>query len=145
MNPAMYIFINRGLGMSPGKMAAQAAHAAVEAYRLSTLRVGAAGGIESGRNIVRHWYKGGHYKKLVMEARDEAHIRTIREYLHERGFRTALIVDEGLTEIAPHQITAIGVELVDKDNPHVEATFSTFSLYRDGRPRKASWLRKLRG
>lgn len=32
--PVMYIFVNKELSMSPGKVGAQAAHAAVEGYRL---------------------------------------------------------------------------------------------------------------
>jgi len=80
---------------------------------------------------VRRWYCGGHYMKLVMEARDDAHIRDIKEYLANRGFNSALILDEGHTEVDPITPTALGVEIVDKDLPHVQATFSTFDLYRD--------------
>lgn len=128
MNPAMYIFLNKGLGMSTGKSAAQAAHAAVEAAILSD---------ELGSRhpaygeIVREWRVGLHYKKLVMEARDENHMRNIKNYLEDRGFSCKMIIDEGLTEIAPHQVTALGVQIVDKNDPHVRATFSTFELYKD--------------
>jgi len=115
----MYIFINKGLGMSTGKVAAQASHAAVEAFRVSKI------------DKVAEWYKGGHYAKLIMQARDEQHLRTISEYIENRGFKVKHIVDEGLTEIKPHQLTAVGVELVDKEDPHTLETFSTFELYRD--------------
>lgn len=142
MTPAMYIFLNKGLSMSTGKAAAQAAHAAVEAYRISL-----ADGPDRGRpiqahvparvmyetNEVRRWYCGGHYMKLVMEARDDAHIRDIKTYLDNRGFNSALILDEGHTEVVPIVPTALGVEIVDKDLAHVQATFSSFDLYRDGR------------
>lgn len=121
-NPVMYIFINKGLGMSAGKMAAQAAHAAVEAYTYSA---------QADKKIVEQWNLGKHYTKLVMQARDAKHLETIHKYLADRGFHSELIIDEGMTEVDPHVPTALGVEILDKENEHVAATFSTFELYRD--------------
>lgn len=119
----MYLFANKGVGMSTGKTAAQIAHAAVEAYVLSK------------PDLIRAWRLGGHYTKLVMEAQDTVHLYTIQAYIEERGFKTKLIIDEGRTEIMPHTPTALGVEVVDKDDPHTLATFSSFRLYRD-KPKK---------
>jgi PTH2 family peptidyl-tRNA hydrolase len=127
----MYIFINKGLGMSPGKIAAQAGHAAVEATLLSHPE------LHPDDKLIPlwdNWREGGHYVKYVMEARDEAHMRNIADYLEDRGFRHSVIIDEGRTEIPAMSITAIGVALVDKDDPHTAATFSSFSLYKDARP-----------
>lgn len=123
MNPCMYLFVNDGLGMSQGKLAAQTAHAAVEAYRLSEWVAN-----ENGQmaRLLAHWYHGGHYKKVVLEARDSLHLITIQQYLQDRGFRVALVIDEGRTEIEPLTPTALGVAVVDKDDPHVAATFETF-------------------
>lgn len=119
--------------MSPGKIAAQAAHAAVEAYRLSA----PAHSVDPQDNsLVKEWYKGKHYKKLVMEARDSEHLFTIKHYLEDRGFKVALIVDEGLTEVEPHSATAMGVVIVDKDDPHTAATFSTFKLLKPPKPQQ---------
>jgi peptidyl-tRNA hydrolase len=123
MTPAMYIFLNKGLGMSTGKSAAQAAHAAVEAYRVSP-----------DDNLKRMWYCGGHYMKLVMGCRDREHLLDTERYLNERGFKTALIVDEGHTEVDPITPTALGVQIVDKDDVHVAATFESFRLYKDPKP-----------
>jgi len=128
MNAAMYLFINRGLNMSPGKIAAQAGHAACEATLLSTNTDPA------GMDLWRQWREGLHYQKLVMEARDADHLEACERYLIDRGFRTALIVDEGRTEVPPLSLTAMGVALVDKDDPHTKATFEAFKLYRDKRP-----------
>lgn len=115
----MYIFLNTGLNMSTGKAAAQASHAAVEAYRISDAR------------LLESWYLGGHYKKLVMEARDETHLLSIDRYIRARGFETELVIDEGFTEVPRHSITALGVEVVDKDDPHTAATFESFELLRE--------------
>lgn len=113
----MYIFANRGAGMSKPKMAAQVAHAAVEAY------------IASPWAMQNAWYVGNHYTKVVLDAEDETHLHTIQKYLEERGFTTKLIIDEGRTEIRAYTATALGVEIVDKDNEHVAATFSGFKTY----------------
>jgi peptidyl-tRNA hydrolase len=120
----MYSFMNRDLGMSHGKFAAQAQHAAVEAYRLSDPK------------MLEAWYVGGHYVKLVMLAEDDVHLMTIKHYLEERGFKTKLIIDEGRTEIKPHSMTALGVEVVDRDNEHTAATFGDFKTYRAKKPEK---------
>jgi peptidyl-tRNA hydrolase len=116
MKPVMYIFANRGLGMSPGKLAAQVAHAAVEAYRISCFenpsKPSGSGLIES--SIVKEWYRGGHHTKLVMLARDTEHLYTIERYLQKSATSTTkLIIDEGRTEIAAHSPTALAlVEVV---------------------------------
>ncbi len=116
----MYIFINKGLGMSTGKAAAQASHAAVEAFR------------KSAPALVDAWLLGGHYKKLVMEADDSDELANVGGYLDDRGFDPEWIYDEGLTEFDGRlRHTAIGVPIVDKDDPNVAATFSTFRLYTD--------------
>lgn len=113
----MYIFLNRRLGMSTGKAAAQAAHAAVEAYRISSPKLQDA------------WYLGNHYTKLVMDAENADVLSTYERYINDRGFKTSLIIDEGRTEIPAHSKTALGVEIVDKTDEHVQATFDHFKLY----------------
>lgn len=138
MKPAMYLFINRGLGMSPGKIGAQAGHAAVEAALLSNPSTGRASKHvwdPEWDKLWDAWREGLHYAKYVMEARDTEHILLIDRYLNERGFRTHLVIDEGHTEVPAMSATALGVALVDKDDPHTSATFSSFKLYRDEKPK----------
>jgi peptidyl-tRNA hydrolase len=147
MKPVMYIFANRGLGMSPGKLAAQVAHAAVEAYRISCFenpsKPSGSGLIES--SIVKEWYRGGHHTKLVMLARDTEHLYTIERYLEERNVTTKLIIDEGRTEIAAHSPTALGCEILDKDNLDVVAVFESFQTYREEKVKKDSSSKGLFG
>ena len=123
MNAVMYIVLNQGLGMSTGKAAAQAAHAAVEAYIASP-----------DNNLKRVWHRGGHYTKIVLAAKDGEELKTMQHYLFVRDFESELIIDEGRTEIDPFTPTALGCHIVDKDDAHVRATFSTFQLYRDPKP-----------
>lgn len=107
--------------MTPGKIAAQAQHAAVEAFRISDSA------------MLDAWYLGGHYCKLVMLAEDDVHLITIQKYIEDRGFKTKLIIDEGRTEIRPLSTTALGVEVVDRDDPHTAATFGEFKLYKEAK------------
>jgi peptidyl-tRNA hydrolase, PTH2 family len=134
MKPKMYIFLNKGLGMSTGKSAAQAGHAAVEATLLS--KPEQLDPIYAPPKVAlwEAWREGLHYAKYVMEADSQQHMQNIERYLIDRGFRTALIIDEGHTEVAPLTITAMGVALVDGDDQHTRATFSSFKLYKDPKP-----------
>ena len=111
--------------MSPGKLAAQVAHASVEGVRISAREPN---GNPWDASIVNRWYRGGHYTKIVLQ---HGQLDIAERYLLDRGFATSLIIDEGRTEfngcLTP---TAIGVEIVDKDAPHVKETFQEFELYR---------------
>ena len=137
----MYIFANRSLGMSKGKFGAQTGHAAVEAYRLGFIEEN--GGWFRENGITRNWREvGGHYAKVVLHAEDDTEMLIYKQYIEDRGFKTALIIDEGRTEVRPHSITAMGIEVVDKDDPHVAATFGDFKTYREPKaPKKTLFSR----
>jgi peptidyl-tRNA hydrolase len=128
VKPVMYCFLNRGLGMSTAKSCAQTGHAFCESMRISDPK------------MVDTWYVGNHYTKIVLLAEDEAQLDTYERYINDRGFKTALIIDEGRTEIPAHSKTALGVEIVDKADEHVLATFESFKLYpkNDPEPKRKS-------
>jgi peptidyl-tRNA hydrolase len=130
MKPVMYIVANKGLGMSPGKLAAQVAHAAVNAYRLSNTKLGT---LDQEVKLRMNWFDTGH-TKIVLEARDTEHLLMVERYLNERGFLTTLIIDEGRTEIDPHTPTALGIQIVDKEDPDVQFAFADLRTYREGPP-----------
>lgn len=126
MNPVQYIIADARLGMSPGKLSAQVAHASVQGLLthvdFDTTRS------PYNYSIVNRWQRGGHYAKVVLEAGEDLH--TVERYLNDRGFKTALIIDEGLTEFGGGLTpTAIGTGIVDKDSGHVRDTFGGFKLY----------------
>lgn len=125
----MYIFANNGLNMSPGKLAAQCSHAAVEAYRISENQAEATG----DRSILHHWLTRG-YTKLVMEARDTEHLISIKMALVEKGYAVSLIIDEGRTEIDPQTPTALGVQVVDRDDEQVQFDFADFRTLKPPKP-----------
>lgn len=131
LNIVQYIIANQGLGMSPGKLAAQVAHAAVHGFAYTANHDG---------QRVLDWNKTG-YTKIVLAARDTEHLLSAEKYLRERGHHVKLIVDEGRTEVAPLTPTALGVELLDKDDEYVKFSFSTFKTYREPKApqRKGIW------
>jgi PTH2 family peptidyl-tRNA hydrolase len=126
-NLVMYLVANKGLGMSGGKLAAQAAHAAVRAALLSL-------DCDNGNpKRATEWLDQGE-TKIVLEARDTEHLLSVREYIERAGFKTHLVIDEGRTEVPSHSPTVLGVEVLDKDDEKVKFTFSSFKLYKDPKP-----------
>jgi PTH2 family peptidyl-tRNA hydrolase len=121
--PVQYILANPKLELSPGKLAAQVAHASVEGVRISAKEPW---GNPWDETLVNLWYRGGHYAKIVLQADD---LLVAQKYIEARGFKTSLIIDEGRTEIAPMTPTALGVQIVDKASQHVRDTFSGFRLF----------------
>lgn len=105
--------------MSVGKASAQVAHAAVMAMTYE----------EESR--LQLWRSSVHKTIIVLEARDENHMRNIESYLSERGVLTATVIDEGVNEIDAHTITAMATDILDKDKISTIDTFSTFKLYKD--------------
>lgn len=78
-----YIVANKGLGMSAGKLAAQVAHASVKGYQMSISEDKTAEEVEA----VREWDRTGH-TKIVLEARDTAHLTAFREFAKSRGINS---------------------------------------------------------
>lgn len=140
-NIVQYIIANQGANMSGGKLAAQVAHAAVKGYAITRVQ---------GGDYIEVWNKTGH-TKIVLMARDNEHMYAAERYLADQGIATALIIDEGRTEVPALTPTALGSELVDKDDERIKFAFGTFKLYKD-KPKQAvppttrkSWRKAFRG
>lgn len=121
VNPVMYLIAETGNPMSAGKFAAQAGHAAVEAYKLSP------------NDRLKHiWDECGHqYAKVVLQT-DNLFMTNL--YLVERGYVVVPIIDEGRTEFTGDlTLTFLGVQILDKNRADVQATFRGFKLYKDPR------------
>lgn len=84
------------LGMSPGKLAAQAAHAAVKASDISPIK------------WVDEWNRHG-CTKVVLEVWDEETLVKLYKMAVAAYLPTALVADEGRTEVKPGSITALGI------------------------------------
>lgn len=142
MKPARYIFLNKGLGMSAGKCAAQAAHA--ETLAMNDLHNKKYNHpqpwVMQQEQLWEKWFGDGHYAKYVMEVTDATQMFTIKHYLEERGFSCYLVVDEGHTENTYFVPTAMAVELIDKDDERSASIFGEFRKYKEktSSPRKPS-------
>lgn len=122
VNPVMYLISDPRVEMSKGKFAAQAAHAAVQAYKVSP------------DDRLKHiWDEcGQQYAKVVLQT-DDLHNATL--YILQRGFKVVPILDEGRTEFdADLTLTFLGVQIVDKNRADVQATFGGFKLYKEHQP-----------
>ncbi len=119
MNPVIYIFVNKSLNMSSGKVAAQAAHAAAMTV------------CEEDQEKRLQWLTAPHKTILVMEARNELHIMNIEKYLKDRGIKPVTIVDEGVNEIDAHTITALATNILSRDDEYTQQTMSTFRLFKE--------------
>jgi PTH2 family peptidyl-tRNA hydrolase len=98
----MYIVVNKGVKISPGKLAAQVAHVAVKASHL---------GERAEHDWWEKWY-GGSYTKIVLEA-SEYELRYLLKTWVECTVET---VDEGRTEIPKGTLTAIAFIPMPKSN-----------------------------
>jgi len=103
------IAMRTDLGMSRGKIAAQAGHAAVSAA-------------EEARKRCLRWWKAWLEEgqcKIAVKVEDEQEILELERQTRELGLPCALIYDRGLTELPPNTLTCLAIgpapsEKVDK-------------------------------
>lgn len=117
--PVIYVIVNKKLHMTAGKLAAQVGHAV------------ARGVIASSMEAQGEWQTAMHQTMIVLEATSVKHMLFAKKYLDERGFVMHTVIDEGVNEVEPHSLTAMGSYILDKDDPNVDKAFSSFNLYRD--------------
>ena len=99
MNPIMYILVNRSLGMSIGKTAAQVGHAVINAYQISD-------------PALRYYWDTHSYPKIILGAKDS---EEMWDFVAEAKLKCFNVIDEGRTEIKKDSYTATGFEIVDKE------------------------------
>jgi PTH2 family peptidyl-tRNA hydrolase len=90
------IVIRSDLGLSSGKIAAQAAHASIMAY-------------ERAKEDERVKWKRSGQKKIVLKVGSVDEILKLGEEAISAGVACAVVKDAGLTEVPPATITAIGI------------------------------------
>jgi PTH2 family peptidyl-tRNA hydrolase len=105
----MCIVLRMDLGMSTGKLIAQACHAAVGASEL---------GKKENHKAWRRWRDEG-AKKVALEAESLEEIEGLAEKAEELDIVNILIQDAGHTEVPPGTVTALGLgpdrsDLLDK-------------------------------
>lgn len=90
------IAVRSDLNMGTGKLAAQVAHAALQASN------------EADDATRREW-QGSGAKKVVLQAAGESAIFELAEAASANGLPHAVIRDAGHTELEPGTVTALGV------------------------------------
>ena len=100
------IVVRKDLGMDKGKIAAQVAHASLEAYK------------KTDENTRRLWEKEGS-KKVVLKVEGLRELIDIKEKVREMRMPYALIRDAGRTQLESGSVTCLGIgpaedESVDK-------------------------------
>lgn len=107
--------------MSAGKVAAQAAHAA--AFSMAQNHV-------EDNDL---WLHAINKTVIVLEARDEMHLRNIKDYLRLRSVQSEFIIDEGVNEVPSISITALATVFMEKDE-QADQLFRSFNLYKSNSP-----------
>jgi PTH2 family peptidyl-tRNA hydrolase len=105
----MCIVLRMDLGMSTGKLIAQAAHAAVGASEL---------GKKENHKAWRRWRDEG-AKKVALEAESLEELEELAEKAKKLDIVSILIQDAGHTEVPPGTVTTLGLgpdrtDLLDK-------------------------------
>jgi len=95
----MVVVVRDDLSLSPGKMAAQVAHAAVNCALISKAR---------RPSDFRKWYDEGQ-KKVVLKVGDLRELLELKVRAEDAGLITSLITDAGHTELPPGTTTCLGI------------------------------------
>jgi len=96
MNYKQVILVREDLKLPKGKMAAQVAHASLDAV------------MKSDRKIVEQWRSEG-AGKIVLKVKDEKELFKFKQMAEDAGLKTALIKDAGHTVVEPGTITCLGI------------------------------------
>ncbi|MFH1752289.1 MAG: peptidyl-tRNA hydrolase Pth2 [archaeon] len=109
------IIVRTDLKMNKGKIAAQCAHASIEAFTKTS---------KQNLEWVKEWQTEGQ-KKVVLKVSSEKELIKLNQELKDEGLKTALIKDAGLTQIQAGSTTCLGVgpapeERIDKITKHLK-------------------------
>ena len=94
------ILVRADLGLPPGKMAAQAAHASVSAMMESEST--------GKKEIVKKWRDTG-MMKVVLRVKDLDELRKYRKMAQENGLVAVEIADAGKTVVKSGTVTCVGI------------------------------------
>lgn len=90
------ILVRSDLKLPKGKMAAQVAHASVDAV------------LKSKASLVRNWRSIG-MKKIILKVKDLEELLKYEKDAKKNDLVTALITDAGLTTVEPGTITCLAI------------------------------------
>jgi peptidyl-tRNA hydrolase, PTH2 family len=90
------ILVRTDLKLPKGKLAAQVAHASLEAA------------LKSSRQVVDEWRADGG-KKVVLKVDSQAELGKFKQMAEKEKLTTALIADAGHTVLEPGTVTCLGI------------------------------------
>lgn len=90
------IVVRTDLGMGTGKLAAQVAHASLQAAE------------DADSRTRTEWNRSG-AAKVVLEATSQDQLQTLADRARRSGLPHALVSDAGRTQLEPGTVTALGV------------------------------------
>ena len=93
------LVVRKDLGMKPGKMCAQSAHASISAFLKSQER--------KWGSAYQEWLDEG-MQKIVVKVQSEKELLQLFEEVKNK-FPSALIMDAGHTQVSPGSKTCIGI------------------------------------
>jgi len=99
----MVIVARRDLGMTAGKLAAQAGHAVLGAVQATQKAQPA-----TAPALMTSWNAGG-APKIVLAAVDEEHLRLVKVAAAAAGIATACVIDAGCTQVPPGTWTCLAL------------------------------------
>jgi len=110
----MVIAVRTDIKLSPGKMGAQVAHAAVNC---------AFSAKKNYKDWFDSWYDQGQ-KKVVVKVKDLEELRLLQDEARKSKLPHSLITDAGHTQLAPGTVTCLGIgpgpeSLIDKVTGHL--------------------------
>ncbi len=108
MSYTQVLVVRKDLGMKPGKIAAQCAHASIAAFLKSQER--------KWGSDYHEWLDEG-MQKIVVKVESEKELLQLFEQVKNK-FPTALITDAGHTQIAPGSKTCIGIGPAKESEVH---------------------------
>jgi PTH2 family peptidyl-tRNA hydrolase len=114
MEHKMVIAVRSDLKLSPGKMAAQVAHAAVNCALASE---------KNKPDLFKKWHAEG-AKKVVVKVQNLEELFSLKVSAEDARLITSLIVDAGHTELPPNTTTCLGIgpapdEVIDRVTGHL--------------------------
>ncbi|MGA1872302.1 MAG: peptidyl-tRNA hydrolase Pth2 [Thermoplasmatota archaeon] len=113
----LVIVVRKDLKLTPGKLAVQVAHAAVNC----TIKCK-----RSNDRWFKNWYNEGQ-KKVVVKVDTQRDLHEIKTIAEQLGITTSLVQDAGLTEVPPGTITCLGIG--PGPNPEIDKVTGALQLY----------------
>ncbi len=101
-NYKQVILVRQDLKLPKGKLAAQAAHASVDAV------------LKSDSKLVKVWREEG-MAKIVVKVKDEKELIKYFQFAKDNDVTASLITDAGRTVIAPGTKTCVGIGPDDEE------------------------------